>query len=222
MTGRHLLWTGVVLLVVLAGCGADTGTGVDDRYTNQSKNGESIGSQTGTTDATTTTNQTPEGDIVAFSELNSVEQEAFLQAVNGIYVHFNDGDNTYAEYFVRDFRDVDYIEYNDSYYAVNVGQSQGYTGTTYKVRRVSPSTTVTATDFANLSDVQKQVFLGALDEGGEYEYVTEGGRSTGVFGSEYVRYEGELYRVETGIIEDGVSSYTMSVERYQPSNSSSS
>lgn len=197
----------VVVLVVLAGC-SGMGGGVNG----------SDGGETATVTATATTTPTatvapPEGEIVAFEDLASTEQEAFLDAVKGGSVRFVPGDlEGYYYTVVYDFRCVDYVWYEGRYYEVDVNEGRTYISRTFELRAVqNASADATVRDYANFSEDEQEMFRKALND----EYTTGYGGASGVFGVDYIRYENRTYRVVRTRIADGPS-YSLTVQRYDP------
>jgi hypothetical protein len=197
----------VVLLVVLAGCsgmgGGVNGTGEGGTAT-----------ETATPTATpTATVAPPDGEIVAFGDLGSTEQEAFLEAVDGGSVRFVPGDlEGYSYSVVYDFRCVDYVRYEGRYYEVDVNRGRLYKSKTFELgEATNVSSDAAIRDYRNLSEIEQERVQDALVG----EYTTGYGEGDGVFGVDYIRHQNQTYRVVRTRIADGPS-YSMIVERYEP------
>ena len=142
----------------------------------------------GTVTETTTT--------VAYTDLSERDRAVVRAAVNGTVRFLPDSPHVPETRFGPDavtaFHDAEYVHYDGTRYAVSLTQGTLYASYGVETEVAEPGPSATVVDAANLSESERDVFTAALDGG----YYTElGADRPPIPDAEYVRYDGETYRL---------------------------
>ncbi|RNJ25734.1 hypothetical protein [Halosegnis longus] len=141
-----------------------------------------------------TATETP--TTVAYSDLSQRDQAVVRAAVNGTVRFLPDSPHVPETRFGPDavdaFRDAEYVRYDGTRYAVSLTQGDLYATYGVETEVAEPEPSATVVDAANLSEREREVVAAALNGG----YYTElGADRPPMPDAEYVRYEGETYRL---------------------------
>lgn len=163
------------------------------------------------TETTTSSPQDPmpttvaidETQVVDFEDLNSEQQAAFRDALDGevsfvppsSYIADSEG---YSHEQVGPFENNDYVRYDGDLYRINLAYGAGRLYASYEIRAAAevPSDEATVTDFETLPvDIRDEVRT-ALTDGRYYAPMGKWDSLPEPLGdTEYIRYENQTYRM---------------------------
>jgi len=167
--------------------------------------GSPAATPTATETASVTPTPTPEtatdtgataANTISYTDLSETEQAAARVAVNRTVSFLPDSPHVPETRFGPDVADVfhgpEYLRYDGTVYEVSLTQGQLYASYGMDAERATPGANASVVDASNLTDAEREIVRAAVDGG----YSTElGADRPPLPDAEYVRYDGETYRL---------------------------
>lgn len=190
----------LTVVLLLAGCTGGVGTPVTDTSPTATQTAESTPTEAPT--ATQSPTSTVEsGSVVEYEELNSQQQDAFREAIDGeatfvpntSYVSDSAG---YAFEHVDSFRGHEYVRYDGDLYRISTRAGELYASYQIWTSVGSPGENATVVAFDDLPEDVRDEVQTAIAEGeyhapfGKWESLPEP-----LHEADYVRYDGETYEM---------------------------
>lgn len=214
---------GVVLLVLLSGCAGLTDGGGTQPTAGTSTTVGSPTDQTRTATVTATPTPTPpegaaQDDIVAFSDLTSTQQNAFLSATNRTVTFAPESpainnSQGYSLDAVTPFQGNEYVRYEGAYYRLTLRLGQTYMSYRIEADAESAGENATVHEYGDLpSDLQTAVQNAIVGRSYWTPYGMSGDSPPRPLrDGDYVRYENATYLITfTGVADS--PSHRLTVE----------
>lgn len=190
---RRAALLAVVACLALAGCtGAPTGTTPTQTATDTP--------ETARPNPSVTPTESPDdADTVAFEDLPPASQEAFetTRRPNGLAIFVPDSPYIEGETFPPEaatpFAEHEYVEKDGTLFSISLTEGRLYASYLIEADLASPGPNATVVAYENVSASRQDAVRHAIENG---SYSAELGQwSSAGIDAEYVRYEGETYRL---------------------------